>query len=63
MSALAFQKGRPIERALTPSAPRNEITAESMPFGLKVLLAMIGLIAVVFVLTHLIGGGFAMHAH
>ena len=51
------------QQALTPSAPGNEITAESMPFGLKALLAMIGLIGVGFVLTHLIGGGFRMHAH
>ena len=55
--------GRRQQQALAPPAPGNEITAESMPFGLKVLLAMIGLIAVVFVLTHLIGGGFRMHRH
>jgi hypothetical protein len=44
------------------SAPRSE-TTDGIPTGLKISLAVIGLIVVGFVVLHLAGGGLGSHGH
>ncbi len=44
--------------------PHNETTAESLPLGLKVFLAVIvAIVAAFVVLHHLTGGGLGSHGH
>ena len=44
-----------------PDADGTKAISEVLPFGLKLFLAAIGLLAAVFVLVHLSGGGLGMH--
>ena len=41
--------------------PDNETTADGLPFGLRIFLAVIGVIVVGFVVLHLTGEGLAGH--
>jgi hypothetical protein len=49
--------------AFTFSDPNNGTIAERLPLGLKIFLAIIAVIVVVFVILHLTGGGLGSHRH
>ena len=52
--------GTPMSALPTLPDPDNE-TADSLPLGLKIFLAIIGVIVVGFVVRHLTGGGLGSH--
>jgi len=53
--------GTPMSASPLLHDPDNETTRAGLPFGLKILLAVVGVIAAVFVVLHLIGGGLGSH--
>lgn len=53
----------PLSIPATLPDPDNEPTAASRPLGLKVFLAIIGVIVAGFVVLHLTGGGLGSHGH
>lgn len=57
-----WPKPKPRERRERASFYYNE-TTDGLPFGLKISLAIIGVIVVGFVVLHLTGGGLGSHGH
>jgi hypothetical protein len=55
--------GRPISAALTLAGPDKETTGDGRPLGLKIFLAVVGMLVAVFVVLHLTGGGHGSHGH
>jgi len=55
--------GTPMSTPPTLPGPDNETTADGLPVGLKIFLAVIGVIVVGFVVLHLTGGGLGSHGH
>jgi hypothetical protein len=55
--------GTPMSTPPTLPDTDKETTADGLPLGLKIFLAVIGVIIVGFVVLHLIGGGFGSHGH
>jgi hypothetical protein len=55
--------GAPISTPAALSYTENKAAAPGLPLGFKIFLAVVGVIAAVFVVVHLTGGGLGSHGH
>jgi hypothetical protein len=56
-------EGTPASALAPPGVPGGESTDDRFPMGLKIVLAVMGVIVAAFVALHLAGGGFGPHGH
>ena len=55
--------GKPMSIPATLRTLENETTRDSLSIGLKISLAVVGVIVAAFVMLHLTGGGLGSHGH
>jgi hypothetical protein len=51
------------ERRKVPQQPDSETTGDDLSLGLKIVLAVLGVIVAVLIVLHLTGGGLGSHGH